>query len=92
MLIHQRYIEDPDGNIMITHIEDHSLLAKANHEEKMENAGWTKDRTMRQILRVPARIFYMWEKREPGCWDCDAFKRSFLKENPEYSTVKRGTF
>jgi len=80
----------PEGEVTYSVLEDYTEQAQFNHTEKETTDGWTNDRTMRQALRVPARLYYLWERRLPGCWKDKNFIKSFAMEHPEYATCDTG--
>jgi len=84
MEITKSLVEGANGEIFLDVVEDQEGYAKAAHSIHTNADGWTKDRTMRCNLSLPPREYYLWEQREPGCWQDANFVRSYMKEHPEY--------
>jgi len=92
MEVQESCVLDKDGNIVYTVIEDYTDEAKKNYKLRETTDGFSEDREFRRIARIPAREYHLWNSRYPGCWKDDKFLRSWMLENEEFCTVRRGTF
>ena len=91
MDIQQSLIETPDGRVVFNVTEDGTSAALEARETREFTDGFDKERLSRHILEVPPRLYAMWNDREPGCWKDKNFIRSFMREYPQYCTVRGGS-
>lgn len=92
MEVRESTVLGPDGSIVYTVTEDFIPECIENKYLREHEDGFSKDRSMRRIARIPQREYVKWNSRYPGCWSDDSFLRSWMLENEENCTVKRGTF
>ena len=84
VLLEEKFIMSPDGEITMTFREDHAEEAKLSKVQKDTTKGWTEDRGMRQCLRIPPRLWQQWAN-ELGqeCWRDENFLKFISKRHPE---------
>jgi len=68
---------------------DHSWLLKENKEAKKDAGnGWTKDRTMRKIGKIPYELYVDPHFRALTTDERHLFLKWFLDKRPEFRTVE----
>lgn len=72
----QKLICSPNGEVLLTVVEDHEEVCKEVHNAKMTTKGWTKDRTMKLSMSIPMQEYIRW-KDELGddCWEDNSFRK-----------------
>jgi len=87
-LVSKSVLSGANGEFIFNMIEDVTTYESANAKIKSECDGFSEDRERRMNVSVPPRLYYMWAQRlgSEECWLDPAFLRSFVKENPQYST------
>jgi len=84
ILVDEKFIMTPDGEITMSFTEDHLAEAKACSKQKETTKGWTQDRGMRQCLRIPPRLYQDWCNRlGRECWQDNDFLKFISKAHPE---------
>lgn len=85
ILTRQNFIQDANGNILLTIEQDQTDIAKSVGIIKEETKGWSTDRTMKMSFSVPAQEYYEWgEKLGFECWEQDDFLKFYAKRRPEF--------
>ena len=89
MEVETNLICGPDGELTYSAKEDHTDLAKFNYEEQNTTNGWSVDRQLKQIARIPMREYNLWEKLYPGCWKDKTFIKGYMRTRGQaYATSK----
>lgn len=69
---------------------DHSWLIKENKEaQQVGDNGWTKDRSMRRIGKIPYELYADPDFRTLTTPERELFLRWFLDKNPQFRTVDK---
>ena len=67
-------ITSPNGDVLLTVSEDHQAVCDAIDDARAETKGWTKDRTMKLSMSVPAQEYHEWgNKLGYECWEQNDF-------------------
>jgi len=86
-VVHKSVLSGPNGEFMFDMAEDVTGYDRANTKIRNETGGFSESRDKRMLVSVPPRLYYWWaNKLGEECWQDPAFLRSFIKENPQYST------
>ena len=86
-LVHKSIIEGPNGEFNFYMVEDVTDFERTNAIIAKEANGFSEDKTRRMNVSVPERLYYFWANiLGEECWLDVSFLRSFIKENPQYST------
>jgi len=86
-------VEFSEEHIKSTHVENVTPIFSANHKERESfGNGWTGDRNMRRIARIPVLVAVEAEKNHPGFLRDEYMMRKFLQTDTGKlcMTVKKG--
>jgi len=84
MLVAKQVLMDADGNFMLSVKEDQTQYAKDVKAERENGGGWSKDRTMKLMGKIPPKEYYYWvDKLGADCWSDNDFLKFHSKHRPE---------
>ena len=84
---------DGEGLIHYRKVSNNAQLVNDNMDRKKDPAkGFTPERTMQHLARVPAEVYHAWAKKT-GYYEMDheqkkKAKYMFLRDNPQWWTVE----
>jgi len=78
------------ADAMLPH-EKNDIIERGNKIGKeLQNQGSLRiDGVGQMIAKIPLALYIRWQQEFPGCWQDKEFVESFLKDNPQFSAVKR---
>lgn len=85
MIVAQNLLIDAEGNYLFSVTEDQSEVVSAASEIRNTTKGWTPERTMKLMLKVPPQEYAEWANRlGPECWSDPDFLKFYRKHRPEF--------
>lgn len=85
MIVAQNLLIDPEGNYLLSITEDQTEVAQAASAIRDATGGWTEDRTMKLMLKVPPQEYVEWANRlGPECWSDPEFLKFYKNHRPEF--------